>query len=132
MFSKGVQYMLLAGFFFATMNLLVKSVSHIDAVEIVFFRSLVSFVMSFAILKYRKIPMFGNQHFWLIARGAVGAVALILFFMTLQLIPLASAITIQFMSPIFTTILGVLMLNEKIKTQECELSNKNNRKEQSI
>jgi drug/metabolite transporter (DMT)-like permease len=118
MFSTGVRYMLLAGFFFATMNLLVKSVSHIHAIEIVFFRSLVSFVMSFVMLRYHQIPLFGKNYAWLIARGGIGAIALTLFFITLQLIPLASAVTIQFLSPIFTTIIGIFMLRERIHTPQ--------------
>ncbi len=102
--------MLLAGIFFAMMNVSVKFVPHIPAVEIIVFRSIFSLIFSFAVLKQLKVPVFGNDKVGLIIRGVVGSISLILFFYTLQRIPLASAVTIQYLSPIFTTILGVFIL----------------------
>ncbi len=115
-FSPGVRYMLLATFLFACMNVLVKLVSHIPAVEAVFFRSLISLVMSYTVLRAQGVNMWGNNRKWLIARGAFGAVALVLYFTLLQNIPLATAITLQFLSPIATAVLGMLLLREKIWT----------------
>jgi drug/metabolite transporter (DMT)-like permease len=40
---------------------------------------------------------------------------LILFFYTLQRIPLASAVTMQYLSPIMTTLLGIFILGEKVQ-----------------
>ncbi|MBC5994795.1 DMT family transporter [Pontibacter cellulosilyticus] len=115
MLSKGVQHMLLSTFFFSLMNVCVKEVSHIPAVEIILFRSGISLVMSWAMLKRQNVPVLGTHHGLLIARGVAGAAALILFFITLQNIPLATAVTIQYLSPIFTTILGVFIVKEKVK-----------------
>jgi len=112
--SKGVQYMLLATFVFALMNVGVKYVSHIPAVEIIFFRSVISFIMSGTVLKLQKVNLFGNNYKILLIRGAAGAVALIMFFITLQQIPLASAATLMFLSPIFTAILGIWIVKEKV------------------
>lgn len=112
---SGVQSMLLAGIFFAMMNVSVKFVPHIPAVEIIVFRSIFSLVFSFVILKKLKVPVFGNDRVGLIIRGVVGSISLILFFYTLQRIPLASAVTIQYLSPIFTTILGVFILKEHVR-----------------
>lgn len=106
--------MLLATFLFATMNVFVKMVPGIPAVEVVFFRSLISLLMSASFLYWQGISIFGKNKKYLILRGVSGAVALILYFITLQKIPLASAVTIQFLSPIFTTILGVYLLGEKV------------------
>ena len=114
--SKGVRYMLLATFLFACMNALVKFVPDIPAVEIVFFRSAVSLVMSYLVLKSQKAYIWGNNRKLLIARGLTGAVALVLYFMLLQQIPLATAITLQFLSPIFTAILGVALLHERVRS----------------
>lgn len=110
----GIRYMLLATFLFAGMNVLVKLVAHIPAVEVVFFRCVVSLTMSFLALKYQRVKVLGNNRKWLIARGAFGAVALVLYFTLLQEIPLATAITLQFLAPIATAIFGVLLLKEKI------------------
>jgi drug/metabolite transporter (DMT)-like permease len=107
--------MLVSTLFFTGMNLLVKMVPNIPAIEIVFFRSLVSLVLSYGFLARLRISVWGNNKKLLIGRGISGAVALILYFTTLQVMPLASAVTIQFLSPIFTTILGIFVVREKVK-----------------
>ena len=107
--------MLLATFLFSCMNVLVKFVPHIPAVEIVFFRCVVSLTMSYAVLKAQRVYIWGNNRKLLIARGLSGAVALVLYFVLLQQIPLATAVTLQFLSPIFTAILGVVLLHERMR-----------------
>lgn len=114
MFTTGVRYMLLATVFFSIMNVLVKMVPNIPAVEIVFFRSIVSLVLSYSFLKYQGVNIWGNNKKILLFRGLSGAVSLILYFSTLQLIPLASAVTIQFLSPIFSSILGIYIVKERV------------------
>ena len=106
--------MVLATMFFAIMNIMVKYIPGIGAVEIVFFRSIVSFFMSFIVLKARKIPIWGNNKKWLIIRGLAGSAGLLFFFATIKLMPLGSAIAIQYMSPIFTTLLGVYFVKERV------------------
>lgn len=107
--------MILAGFFFAVMNVSVKYIPHIPAIEIVWFRSVFSLIFTVLILRNKGISIFGNHKINLITRGIVGSISLILFFYTLQRIPLASAVTMQYLSPIFTTILGIFILGEKVK-----------------
>lgn len=107
--------MLLATLFFAMMNVAVKLLPHIPAVEIVFFRSVISLVISIGMLKSLKVPIWGNNHLLLILRGASGAVALILYFKLIQEIPLASATTILFLSPVFASILGIFFVKEKVR-----------------
>jgi drug/metabolite transporter (DMT)-like permease len=70
------------------------------------------------VLSHKKIPLFGNNKLSLVARGVVGSISLILFFYTLQRIPLASAVTMQYLSPIFTTILGIFILKEKVRARQ--------------
>jgi len=114
MISKGVIYMLLATFVFAVMNVLIKYVPSIPAIEIILFRSIVSFVMSGVALKFKKVPLVGTNRKILLIRGLAGAIALIMFFTTLQEIPLASAVTLMFLGPIFTAILGIWIVKEKV------------------
>jgi len=114
MLSKGVIYMLLATFIFAVMNVLVKYVDNIPAIEIILFRSIVSFVMSGFTLRLKKINPLGKNRKVLFLRGLAGAIALMMFFTTLQEMPLASAVTIMFLGPIFTAILGVWVVKEKV------------------
>ncbi len=113
--SKGVRYMLMATFFFSLMNVCVKLVSHLPAVEVIFFRSVVSLVMSYVAIRRQKLNIWGNNPKTLVLRGTAGAGALILFFITLHNMPLATAVTVQYLSPIFTTILGVFIVKERVK-----------------
>ena len=71
--------MLLATLLFSLMNVGVKLVPDIPAVEIIFFRSVISLVISAGVLKYKKVRLWGNNQMWLVFRGLVGATALILY-----------------------------------------------------
>ncbi len=118
MFTQGIRYMLLAVFFFALMNVFVKMLPNIPAVEIVFFRSVVSLVLSYFFLKMQKVSVWGNNKKVLLARGTCGAIALIMYFKTLQVMPLASATTIQYLSPMFSSILGIYIVKEKVHPKQ--------------
>lgn len=106
--------MLVATSFFAIMNVLIKYIPGIGPVEIVFFRSIVSFIISFIAVKRLGISIWGNNKKWLIIRGVAGSIALLMFFATIQKMPLASAVAIQYTSPIFTTILGIFIVRERV------------------
>ncbi len=112
---SSVQSMLLAGVFFALMNVSVKYIPHIPAIEIILFRSLFSLIFSYTMLRRQNVNVFGNNKKLLVLRGVVGSVGLISFFYTLQKIPLASAVTLQYLSPILTAILGIYLVKEKVK-----------------
>ena len=113
--TKGVWFMLFATLFFSLMNVAVKLLPHIPAVEIVFFRSVVSLALSYGILKARKVHIWGKNYKLLILRGASGAMALVLYFRLIQDIPLASATTILFLSPVFASILGIFFVKEEVR-----------------
>lgn len=110
----GVRSMLYSTFAFALMNVFVKQLSHLPAMEIVFFRCLVSFFACWYGLRKTNAKWIGNNHLLLILRGTFGTLALYTFFITIQNVPLASAVTIQYLSPIFTTIIAVFLLGEKV------------------
>ena len=112
--SKGLRYMLVAVLFFAAMNVLIKFIPRIGAVEIVFFRSIVSFLISFFMLQRLNVSIWGNKKKWLIIRGIAGSLGLLLFFSTIKEMPLGSAVAIQYLSPIFTSVLGVFIVKERV------------------
>jgi drug/metabolite transporter (DMT)-like permease len=107
--------MFLATFFFAIMNASVKWLGHLPAIEIAFLRSVVSLALAFCFLRYSGIPLPGNNSRALILRGFFGSGSLVLYFITLQHMPLASAVTLQYLSPIFTSIMGIYMVREPVK-----------------
>jgi len=113
--QKGAVYMLISVLGFALLNLTVKFLPHIPATELVLFRSAVSLILSLIMIRQKNIRTFGNNKKWLILRGVFGVIALTLFFYTLQKMPIASAITIQYLSPIFTMIIAVLLAGEHMR-----------------
>ncbi|MGB0979585.1 MAG: DMT family transporter, partial [Croceimicrobium sp.] len=112
---KAVIYMLISVVGFALMNLTVKYLDRLPATELVLFRSIVSLVLSLYFIRRRKLSPWGNQKNYLIGRGIAGVTALSLFFYTLQKLPLGSAITLQYLSPVFTALFGIFILKEKVK-----------------
>lgn len=115
MISQGVRYILLSTVYFSIMNVCVKWLEHIPSVQIVWFRSLVTLIISIYLLRRNHLHPFGNNTLLLLARGAVGAVALLSYFYSLQHMPLASAVTIQYLAPVFTVVLSVFILKEPVK-----------------
>lgn len=107
--------MLLSTLAFAVMNVFLKKVSQLPAMEIVFFRCLVSLVLCLYVLRTEKIDWRGTNRNLLVARGIFGTLALYTFFVTLRDMPLGTAVTIQYLSPIFTTIIAIFLLHEKVK-----------------
>jgi drug/metabolite transporter (DMT)-like permease len=81
---------------------------------LVFFRSLVSFVISALIIKQKGLKLLGNNRRWLFLRGSAGMVALTIFFLTLHKLPLAIASTLQYLSPIFTVLIAQQLFKEKV------------------
>jgi len=110
--------MLLAGFLFSLMNVSVKLIPHIPAIEIILFRSVFSLVLTYILLKKENIPVLGSNKKLLIIRGFAGSIGLIAFFYTLQNIPLASAVTLNYLAPVFTTILGIFIVKEKVQARQ--------------
>ncbi|MEM8938505.1 MAG: DMT family transporter [Bacteroidota bacterium] len=113
--GSGVVYMLLASFIFTLMKVFVKLLPHIPAIEIILFRSIISFCISLYFLNRQRVSVWGNNQLILLGRGISGAIALVTYFSLLQQIPLATASTLQYLSPIFTTVIGVFLVGEKAR-----------------
>lgn len=80
-----------------------------------FFRSLISLTICKFWIQRLKIPFLGYNRKWLLIRGFAGMSALFLFFVTIKEMPLASATTIQYISPIFTVLLATQLMGEKVR-----------------
>jgi drug/metabolite transporter (DMT)-like permease len=106
--------MFLSTLAFFLANVFVKQVAHIPAMEIVFFRCLVA--SSFCVYGLRRdwSSIIGSNRSMLLLRGIFGTTALFFFFLTLQQMPLASAQTIQYLSPIFTATIAIFVLKESV------------------
>ena len=113
--SSGISQMFLATFAFFMANVFVKQVSHIPVLEVVFFRCFVAAVLCLYGLRKAGASYLGKNYLLLISRGIFGTLALALFFLTVQNIPLATAMVIQYLSPIFTAIIAIFFLKESVK-----------------
>ena len=113
--TAGVRSMFLSTLAFSLANVFVKQVAHIPAMETVFFRCAVATTFCLIGLRRAKADPIGSNHLYLLLRGLFGTTALFFFFLTLQQMPLASAMTIQYLSPIFTTVIAIFVLSEKVK-----------------
>lgn len=107
--------MFLSTLSFAVANVFVKELKNLPAMEIVMFRCLIAVAICLAGLRYAGEDWRGSNRGLLLLRGIFGTTALAFFFLTLQNIPLASAMTIQYLSPIFTAIFAVFILKESVK-----------------
>ncbi len=116
--SLGVKYILIAGVFFGVVNTLVKMLGRIPFYEIVFARSLVTLLICYYQIKKKKINIFEKQVPILIARGIFGTCALMLYFYSLQNLPLAEGVTLLYLSPIFTVIIAAAFNNEPISFKQ--------------
>ena len=110
--------MFLSTLAFSVANVLVKQVSHIPAMEVVFFRTIVASAFCIVGLSRAGVDWRGSNRTLLLLRGVFGTTALYFFFVTLQNIPLASAMTIQYLSPIFTSIIAIFVLSEKVRSMQ--------------
>jgi hypothetical protein len=84
--------------------------------ELVFFRCSIATIIGFIGLQNKGVSWIGSNRKLLLLRGFFGTAALYTFFLTLQHLPLGTAVTIQYLSPIFTTIAAIFILKEKINT----------------
>ncbi len=95
-------WMLLASLFFASMGVCIKFASaHFNSFEIVAYRGVVGMVFLLVFTRTRgvslrtSVPM---MHFW---RSVVGTIALTSWFVAIAALPLATAVTLNYMSSVW-------------------------------
>lgn len=114
----GIRYMILSALGFALMSACVKYVSTygIPVFEIVAARALVSLIISYLDVKRKRISVWGNNKPLLLVRGTVGTLALMCVYYSVTTLPLAEATILQYVHPVFTALLGVLFLKERVQS----------------
>ena len=107
-------WMLVAGFLFGGMGVFVKlGAPHFSHVELVFYRSLFGLLLVYGIMRHQHIGIATRHwrgHLW---RGVSGSVAMALFFYCITVLPLATAVTLNYTAPLFLTILTMLVFKDK-------------------
>lgn len=82
-------------------------------IELVFYRSFFGLLIVFFIMRQQRISLVTphwRNHLW---RGISGTVALALFFYCITVLPLATAITLNYTAPMFLTLLTMLIFKDK-------------------
>ncbi len=98
-------WMIAASFLFACMGVCVKlaAESH-SAVEITFYRSFLSLLLMFGLVRLNGVSLRTAHWRWQLTRGAVGFSALFAYFYAITLLPLATAVTLNYTSAIFLAV----------------------------
>jgi drug/metabolite transporter (DMT)-like permease len=106
-------------FWFSIMSLLVKIAGRrLPSMEIVLLRAVVTLVLSYALVRRAKLPLWGNRRSLLIIRGVLGAAALACFYFSIVHLPLAEATVIQYTNPVFAALLAGVLLGERLGRRE--------------
>jgi len=112
----GSLWMLVAALGFATMGALVKVGSaKFSSAELVFYRSLFGFLMILTLIRIKRLPIKTPHLNKQLARALIGFVALLMFFYAISHLPLATAITLNYTSPLFLAAFMPFMLLERPK-----------------
>ena len=114
---SSVQYMLLSALGFALMAACVKGAANsgIPVLEIVAARAIVSILLSYLDIKRKRLSVWGNNKPLLVARGSIGALALICVFYAVSTLPLAQATVLQYRYPAFTALIALWFLRESVQ-----------------
>ncbi len=105
--------MLISGFLFGCMGVLVKlSASSFSSIELVFYRSLIGFLAISLIVGLRRLPVSTvnwKNHCW---RGLSGLGSVLMLFYCITQLPLATAVTLNYTSPLFLALLTTLIMKD--------------------
>lgn len=115
-FKWGSLWMLVAAFFFAVMGVLVKIASHkYSSAELVFYRSLVGLIFISSYVWQQKLSLKTNYFSKQMSRSIIGFISMVMFFFAIAELPFATAITLNYTSPLAMAAILTFALHEKPK-----------------
>ena len=112
----GFFYMFISICAFSIMDLIVKWSESYPVGQVLFFRGFCGMIpIFFLIPKERYFNFYKTQRAFLhFKRCASGLIAIVSIFIALRNLPLATVVSITFAAPIFTTIMSIFFLSEKV------------------
>ncbi len=112
--NKDSLWMLAAGFLFGCMGVFVKlGAAHFSYGELVFYRSFIGLLLVYLVMRSQRVSVATGHwraHLW---RGISGSVALGLYFYCITVLPLATAVTLNYTAPLFLTAFTMLVHKDK-------------------
>jgi drug/metabolite transporter (DMT)-like permease len=112
----GFLYMFISICAFSIMDLIVKWSENYPIGEVLFFRGFFGMIPIFFLIPKERYFNFykTNRPFLHFRRCVSGLVAIVAIFIALRKLPLATVVSITFAAPIFTTIMSIFFLSEKV------------------
>ena len=107
-------WMVVAGFCFALMGVLIKHVSDKLAVpDVLFYRSLINLVIVIFLMRQQRIAFSTQVPLLHVRRAMMGNLALVFMFYAIAHLPIATATTLNYTNPIFLALLSIFLFKEK-------------------
>ena len=110
--------MLVAGALFATMGVFAKMLgTQFTGAELSLYRSLIGLIAVGGFMWWKRQSLatpFWKGHFW---RGLTGTISLIAYFYAMTQLPLATAIALNYTSPLWLALLSTILLGERFRPQ---------------
>ena len=111
----GSAWMVVASLLFGLMGVFVKAGSaDFTAVELVFWRTALGLVLLGSVAVVRRQPVLTPHWPVHLKRGLFGYVSLLLYFYAVTQLSLATAVTLNYTSPLFLALLSVVLLGERL------------------
>lgn len=112
---RAIGWAIASSFLFALMNASAKGLSaHLPVPDVVFYRGLIGVVWTLVTVRLYRLELKVRNWPLLVSRGLFGAASLLFAFHTISRIALADASFIAHMAPVFTVILGGIVLKERM------------------
>lgn len=109
-------WMIAASALFACMGVCVKlGASLFSSAELVFYRGAIALLGLWGFVLLRRLPLatpHWRSHVW---RGLTGSVSLILYFYSISVLPLATAVTLNYTSPLFLALILAVWAGEQVR-----------------
>ncbi|HIF37428.1 MAG TPA: DMT family transporter [Marine Group III euryarchaeote] len=113
--QAAIAWMVLAGLCFSATGVFVKlSGGHVIVWTVIFGRSVVIAVMTYILSKIQKVSLSFKEPKWLISRCITGFSAMACYFYAIPLIPLTTAVVLQWTSPLFVALFSGYLIKEKV------------------
>ncbi|WAS90460.1 DMT family transporter [Nannocystis punicea] len=117
--QRGVVHLVVAAILFSGLSVLAKLVgARVPLPEVILVRSLVTVAFALGTLARGDIPVWGKRRTMLGLRGLFGFIALACYFYALMHLPIADAIVIHYIHPVFTLLLATVVLGEALDGRE--------------
>jgi drug/metabolite transporter (DMT)-like permease len=107
-------WILAAGLCFAVMGVFVKvGARYFSTAELVLYRSIISAFVMMAAMRHRGVGLRTTRLGMHARRGILGFIALMMFFYTMTELPLATAVTLNYTSPLYMAVFALFLVGER-------------------